>query len=334
MADAIRIIAGWLRLIVAPGAVTEVRAVDIPTQYGRPHVESGYFDHDHLEEAAKEAARLSLKAKAKGVYFVLNPVAPDLLARRANRVGRAGEGDSTGEKHITGRRWLLVDADPARDAKISSSDAEKVQALAVVRSLRGFLAGRAWPASILADSGNGYHLLYRIDLPADDGGLVKRVLTVLSQRFTSDAVTIDVTVHNSSRLTKLYGTVVRKGDDVPSLTRIHRGSQLLEIPGCPDPCDTTTADVRIVPTELLEALAAEAKEETKAAPPPGPRPSTNGHGYQHRLDVGKWLAARDVDYRVKDAAASGGGPSISSPARSTRRTPAATPASCRTRAGS
>ncbi len=87
-------------------------------------------------------------------------------------MGRAGEGDGAADKHVTGRRWLLVDADPARDAKISSSDAEKAQALAVVRSLRRFLAGLAWPAPILADSGNGYHLLYRIDLPADDGGLV------------------------------------------------------------------------------------------------------------------------------------------------------------------
>src|SRR5262249_42995107 len=79
--EAVRIVAGWLRLLVVPGGVTEVRGVDVAQSYGRPCVESGYFDYDHLDKAADEALRLSVKTK--GMYFCPNPITTDLLGRRA-----------------------------------------------------------------------------------------------------------------------------------------------------------------------------------------------------------------------------------------------------------
>ena len=51
-----------------------------------------------------------------------------------------------------------------------------------------------WPAPVMIDSGNGYHLLYRIDLPADDVSkdLLRRVLKEVKQRFTgSDGAAVD-----------------------------------------------------------------------------------------------------------------------------------------------
>ena len=50
------------------------------------------------------------------------------------------------------------------------------------------------------------------DLPADDGGIVERILKALASRFDTDAVTIDTAVFNPSRITKVYGTVAKKGD--------------------------------------------------------------------------------------------------------------------------
>jgi len=47
---------------------------------------------------------------------------------------------------------------------VSSSDPEKDAARLKARVVRAWLAESGWPASIAADSGNGYHLLYRIDL--------------------------------------------------------------------------------------------------------------------------------------------------------------------------
>ena len=81
---------------------------------------------------------------------------------------------------------------------------------------------------ILADSGNGYHLLYRIDLPCDDGGLVKDLLNSLAKRFDNDRVKIHTNVFNPGRITKLYGTIARKGDSIRE--RPHRRTGILNVP--------------------------------------------------------------------------------------------------------
>lgn len=151
----------------------------------------------------------------------------------------------------TRRRWLLIDADPVRIADVSSTDAEKATAEEAIKAIRVHLRQQDWPAPLLADSGNGYHLLYRINVSADDAGLIERSLKGLAALFDSEAVKIDSTVFNPSRIVKLYGTVSRKGDHTPE--RTHRQSRILHIP------DSITQ----VPIELLEALAATAESSRR-----------------------------------------------------------------------
>lgn len=55
---------------------------------------------------------------------------------------------------------------------------------------------------------------------------------------------------NLARIVKLYGTMARKGDNTAD--RPHRKSRVLEIPSA----------LQVVPQELLEALAKEAKQES------------------------------------------------------------------------
>jgi hypothetical protein len=220
-------VAEWLRLFVEPGQVTELRALDVQQRYGRPQTVAGFFDHAHLDDMAAEALRLS--GQAKGVYFVPNPINPDLLARICNRVRVVRDDETTRDAHILRRSWLFVDADPVRVSGVSATDAEKEQALNVILNVRGYLsAGLGWPSPILADSGNGYHLLFRIALPADDGGLVEHTLKALAARFDTDSVIIDQKVFNPGRVWKLYGSMSRKGDDIP--TRPHRRSCVMEAP--------------------------------------------------------------------------------------------------------
>lgn len=214
-----------LSALLSPDQVVELRAVGV-RRGGRPHVESGFFDQDHLVEMVEAALRLT--RAARGVYYTLNPLAPDLLARRANRIDWAGEGELARDKDVLVRRWLLVDADPAHDPQVSATDAEKAAALATSFAVREFLRGEGWPEPVLADSGNGYHLLYRIDHPSDDGGLVAGVLRALADRFDTNEVKIDRQVFNPARLCKVPGTLARKGDHTP--TRSHRQAGLLEIP--------------------------------------------------------------------------------------------------------
>ena len=105
----------------------------------------------------------------------------------------------------------------------------------------------------MADSGNGAHALGRIDLPADDGGLVQRCLQALAARFNDAAVKVDTGVYNPARIWKLYGTTAAKGDDVPG--RPWRMARIIDAP------DT----LQVAPVELLQALAAEIRTATPTA---------------------------------------------------------------------
>ena len=107
-----------LNLFFQPGDVFEVRCLDASIPGMRyPHTESGYFDYDHIASVSKELEKIT----ARGVYFTPNPVNPALLARAANRIKVAGKDESTSDADILCRRWLLIDCDPVRPAKISSS---------------------------------------------------------------------------------------------------------------------------------------------------------------------------------------------------------------------
>jgi hypothetical protein len=88
--------------------------------------------------------------------------------------------------------------------------------------------GKEWGRPIIGDSGNGAHLLYRIDLPNDHAGLafVSGALAELDRRYSDHAVKVDVTSANAARIWKAYGTVARKGDSIPG--RPHRLSRIIE----------------------------------------------------------------------------------------------------------
>ena len=225
-----------IRTLHPAGATFEIR---IPKVKSGPPCR-GYFDDPAL--AAESAA--SMSGKAEGVYITLNPVLPDLLARANNRLNTGKP--STSDKEITQRCWLPIDIDPERQTGISSNDAEHKAALELANGIRAWLHSEGWPDPILADSGNGAHLLYRIDLPndPDSTALVKGVLEALAHRFSNDACKVDTAVYNASRIWKLYGTLAAKGDETP--TRPHRLARII----------TTPPETAVVPRDKLGELAA------------------------------------------------------------------------------
>ncbi len=223
---AIPILAAQYRLLLAPDQVVELRAIKVKRGSGKPHTEAGFFGPDSRLEMAKVA--LEVSRCARGVYYTLNPIRPDLQARRSNRLDWAEEGELTKDTDVAMRRWLLVDVDPVRDPHISASDAEKEHARDTVLAVREHLRATHWPEPILVDSGNGFHLLYRVDLPAADGGRVERILKSLAAKFDTPQVHIDTTVYNPGRICKLPGTLARKGDNLPP--RAHRRAKLMEVP--------------------------------------------------------------------------------------------------------
>jgi hypothetical protein len=262
-----------LDLFIEPGSVVELRA--LKTSKG---TQSGYFTD--LDAMARAAAGLS--GRAEGVYFTLNPVHPDLLARAANRVEPYAK-HATDDRYIVQRRWLLIDCDPVRPAGISATEEEKSEAGKAAVAVKDWLGERGWPEPVMADSGNGYHLLYRIDLPnaPESTALVGRVLKALAAHFSTERVKLDTAVGNAARITKLYGTLARKGDSTPS--RPHRPSFLFAGPDVP----ASYADVPVVPQAYIEALL------QAEAPPMGTQSApVKGHG--SREELGQWIAAHGL----------------------------------------
>jgi hypothetical protein len=216
-----------LRVFIAPGQVTELRALAVSTSYRRtPHTLGGFFDSSHLPEMAQAA--LEITATAKGVYFCPNPLRPDLLSRCCNRIDLATPGMLTSDADVLSRRWLLIDLDPVRKGDVGSTDEEKTAAWDASLKVRAFMTSEDWPLPVVGDSGNGYHLLFSVVLPQDDGGFVAQTLRTLAARFDTPQVKIDTRVFNPARIVKLPGTWSRKGDDIPA--RPHRRAHLLEVP--------------------------------------------------------------------------------------------------------
>jgi hypothetical protein len=278
-------VAGWLRqYFVVAGQAIELRVI-----HKDGSITAGFFDHDHLDLMADHGLRLSQSAGVKGAYFTLNPLRPEVLGRAglANQLRKARKGEIASAADVAARRWLFVDVDPVRPGNCSATDAEKAAALATALRARDFLAGQGWPAPLLADSGNGYHLLYRVDLPADDGGLVRRVLQALATRFDDAATEIDTKVHDAPRITKLYGGRACKGE--PTDERPHRWTGIVDAPAEP---------LEVVPRRLLEELAGGLPVEVRPAPQGGggsggsPSVATPGLSTDRRLALARAYLAK------------------------------------------
>ncbi len=218
-----------LQLWFEPGDVFEIRALDAVTgQNLRCHTESGYFDYEHIAQAADAIGKIR---SAAGIYVTINPVKHDLLARAVYKIRDVKRSPLTADTNIERRHWLLIDCDPVRESGIASNDAEHEAAIAKAKEIRDGLASMGWPSPILTDSGNGAHLTYRIDLPSDDDGLVQRVLEAISVVAT-EGVDIDLSVFNPARIVRLPGTMNCKGDDIDGKVcgRPHRMAKIIEAP--------------------------------------------------------------------------------------------------------
>lgn len=207
-----------LQVLFQPGDVVELRAF----KHSRNTISGYYNDSNQL---AADAVRAN--AVAGGVYVTLNQIDPALLARRSNRWEQYAR-ETTTDLQVVRRRWLPIDIDAVRPAGISSTDSEHDAAIELARDIRAFLVEElGFPTPILGDSGNGAHVLARINLPNNDGATetVQKCLQALDEKFSNDKVHVDTGVYNAARIWKLYGTVVRKGDSTSD--RPHRLARLL-----------------------------------------------------------------------------------------------------------
>ena len=248
----------FLNYLMPLGKCVEVRAFNVVNTKGQDYASiTGVFDN-----AGKLARMVKQIVKADAVYVTLNAVDSD---RVTNKLERAQSGGAIGSDAITGRSLLLIDCDPHRlnsttgqplkDQKVSSTNAEHNAAIELCQTIACFLDANGWPEPLVADSGNGGHLLYAVDLPTQDNGLIRRVLQSLAAKFNTNGVRVDTAVFDPSRISKLYGTRACKGTETTD--RPHRMSKILDAPESLLP----------VSIEQLELVAADVPKEPQPTPP-------------------------------------------------------------------
>jgi hypothetical protein len=230
------------RAMVTPGDVIEIRAVD-----DGGTVTAGYFSN--LDVLLRTLPQLM--AKSERVSFTLNPVDRNFMAERGQRFARNPEhggsmlpgwtGPLATDAQIERRRWLLVSFDPMRPAGEGVTDGERDKARAKAEAATVLLQAGGWPEPLIADAGTAWHVLFRVDLPADDGGLLGRVLRRLSERFSGDGVTIGTTA-NPAQLVPVYGSMIREGGGIGD--RPYRMSKLEHWPN----------ECGVVAPAMLEAM--------------------------------------------------------------------------------
>lgn len=211
---------------------------------GKPRSDVGIFDRGYVQELIDHAVTHN---KTGTVCVNLNPISPEYVCRHVNELGRAYKGDALGDTAVAALEYLLVDCDPYRPSQTSATDEQVTAARETAAQVNRYLDSLGWPAPVECASGNGAHLLYRVDLPNDEPSraLIKGVLEALSKRFDTDKVKIDRSVGKPGQIVKLYGTVANKGANTPQTP--HRLSRIVSVP---EPWDVVSADLlrKVLPT--------------------------------------------------------------------------------------
>lgn len=261
----------WLKYLIRETRVVELRH---PEENGR--WSSGLFD----DVGALMVTINSFRGRGN-LYTTINRVGASV--RATNCMGSRAVRDGDIQTHT----FLPFDFDPTRPKNCPSTDEELAAAVALRNRTASVLAGVGWPEAAVAMSGNGTHLLYRSNLPAD--GATAEMLAWLYRGmradFSTDAVTFDPTVRNPSRILRLYGSLNCKGEATDQ--RPHRMSSI-----------ALPARWTVVSPKVVERLAdAYARRSTSAAKPMRMQPSSGvplGWGNYSTLNVVAWFRAHGL----------------------------------------
>lgn len=226
----------WYDTFKSGEELVEVRIVD--NAYKRTY--SGYFtDINTLLNEIRKYDNCN-------IYFTLNAINPACYDREQHDRIVTKPKSTTSDNDIVGRDWILIDIDTKKPSDTNSTDEEKEMAKEVVNNVFKFLRDEGFEKPVVCDSGNGFHLLYKIAMKNNNENttICKEFLQVLDMLFSNTNVGIDCSTFNSSRICKLYGTFSRKGSNTKK--RPQRESKILRIPD----------EVKITPNEYFAKVAA------------------------------------------------------------------------------
>ena len=208
----------WWDVFKADRPLTEFRIL------GRNKTFSGYFTD------IEKAIPFLRNYDGYGIYATFNEVKESCYGRTQCDQIVDRPKSTTNDADIERRRYILIDFDPERPSDTNASDEEKKTAMDRMKQVGAFLRKEGFNYPVIADSGNGYHLYYKVDLPndKDTGDTVRDFLLALDALFSDDKVKVDTSVFNASRIAKVMGTSSNKGSSTKS--RPQRNSGILYTP--------------------------------------------------------------------------------------------------------
>lgn len=177
---------------------------------------SQFISAQALKDAFEAEAQL-LNAAGYNIYTVMNQIRSDFIGSLAVK-----------DADITHRTTLLVDIDRIGDTSHPATDAEIDVAFELAGKVESYLRSEGFPDPFWVHSGNGCHLYYRTP-PIPQSELITQTVELflkgLANRFYNSVVTVDTSVFNASRITKVIGTYARKG--IESEGRPYRIARLI-----------------------------------------------------------------------------------------------------------
>lgn len=237
---------------------------------------SGYFSDIETAIAALQGINL----RHANVFFTLNNIDPECYGRIQHDILTVPEG-TTGDGDILAYEWLLVDLDPKRKSGTSSTNEQLEAAHSLARRIFAFLQRQGFEEPVVAMSGNGYHMLYKIGMSnaPENSQLVQDVLNALDMLFSDEKVEIDTGNFNASRICKMYGTLAQKGAGTEE--RPHRMSYIVSAP----------AEIRQTSKVYLQKIA--------DMLPKTDTPQEYNHYQPTEFDVRQWLGKHGIRYQEK-----------------------------------
>lgn len=181
----------------------------------KPVIRSKRVTTQHkLEQAASQ-----YEDKGFAIYAVMNSVLDSY------------EDDFPGKEDIAKRSSLFIDIDPTRHhpdgGKTAATDEEKATAAELRDEIKAALTAECWPTPSEVDSGNGFYLMYNIDIPntQEIANTIKAFIHCLSAQFSNEHAHVDKGVHNANRIIRLPGYLNTKGSNTED--RPHRECKVI-----------------------------------------------------------------------------------------------------------
>jgi hypothetical protein len=197
-----------------PLHIRGIRGKGVPNRLPTKNItftEAAYPKIADRKQAFQEAA-LRINKQGYNIYTCFNRIRSDFAGDEHN-------GLAVKDRDIIDRRYILIDFD-RDDTSQPATDNELDTVFAVAHRLEFDLFFNEGHDPITICSGNGAHIYLPVNLPNDQASKeqCEQMLKAFASKYDTDAVKVDTGVYNAARITKVFGTIARKGVEVSDPT--------------------------------------------------------------------------------------------------------------------